>query len=144
MSHLSNALHRYYSQEFGHLIFVGEKGVQELSLSMWQELNYSKIDPSVLSRVMQGKRLFTPEQLFVFCKILHLSQTEIEYLFYCLSLDHWQRDKVAIDHIFLPTKEIARLIDSYIQDTHIHNKKEFIVTKLLEFIARVEQYKSKP
>ncbi|MEK7458630.1 MAG: hypothetical protein AAB612_04095, partial [Patescibacteria group bacterium] len=83
MSHLSNALHRYYTQEFGHLTFIGKKGCQELSLSMWQELNYSKIDPSVLSRVMQGKRLFTPEQLFVFCKILHLSHTEIEYLFYC-------------------------------------------------------------
>lgn len=54
---------------------------------MWEKLGYQSIDPSVLSRVLQGKRFFTPKQLEVFCLCLGLARAQRQQLFEALRYD---------------------------------------------------------
>lgn len=61
---------------------------------MWEELNFSQVEPSVLSRVISGSRLFTQSQLEVFCGILDISESERDYLYTCLREDICQRQGI--------------------------------------------------
>ncbi|MBI1864101.1 hypothetical protein HYS03_02745 [Candidatus Woesebacteria bacterium] len=70
-----------------------------LALSMWEHLDFSEIDASVLSRVLKGERLFTQKQLIIFCKLLSLDTKEITKLREALLLDLLKR--FDLDEIFL-------------------------------------------
>ena len=83
MSYLSEALKKYYLKQEGKVIFANKQTLNQLSFQMWEELNFSQIDSSVLSKVINGKRLFTSQQLKVFCKILNLNEKEEEYFRNC-------------------------------------------------------------
>ncbi|MBI3397041.1 hypothetical protein HY045_01045 [Candidatus Woesebacteria bacterium] len=54
--------------------------LNQLALVMWERLGCRGIDPSVLSRVLRGERLFTFEQLELFTVILKLSDNEKKQL----------------------------------------------------------------
>ena len=43
---------------------------------MSEKLNFSEVDSSVLSKVINGKRLFTQKQLDIFCNILNLNERQ--------------------------------------------------------------------
>lgn len=142
MTHLATALRRYYVKKDRHIFFVGNISFQEIAMRMWQELGYTKIDPSVLSRVLSGKRVFTPQQLLILCNVLNLKHVEMEYLFHCLTLDHWEREGVSIKQVFLPTQGIVELLEAYIQEAAIVKKRDVVVNSILKFINHVERYQS--
>lgn len=89
MSNLAKALQKYYRRKnTKSVIFNNGQSLSDLSLTMWENLDYKQIDSSVLSRVLQGERLFNGKQLEIFCKILNIQKHDKEYLFSCLSEDY--------------------------------------------------------
>jgi hypothetical protein len=87
MTHLSQALQKYYARVGKRILFTNHQSLNQLALAMWEELGCSQIDASVLSRVLKGERLFTVQQLRAFCKLLQLTTGEQEYLLACLQQD---------------------------------------------------------
>jgi len=80
MSALANKLVRYYCKKKNRLIFSNGMNLSNLAISMWEQLGYREIDASVLSRVLDGERLFSFKQLKVFCEILKIPQHEVNSL----------------------------------------------------------------
>ena len=76
MTHLANKLDAFYKKENSKILFKGEITLSEIALSMWEMLGNQAIDASVVSRVIHGKRLFTPSQLEAFIKILQVNEYE--------------------------------------------------------------------
>lgn len=66
----------YYSRVGNRVLFRGGLSLNRLALEMWERLDYSGIDPSVISRVLRGERLFTMRQADVFCKVLDLDHED--------------------------------------------------------------------
>lgn len=85
--HLAGALSKYVERRTDSFVFRNGLSLNQFALAMWEVSNVCGVDSSVLSKVLNGKRLFTPYQLQVFCRTLRLTQGEREYLFYCLSKD---------------------------------------------------------
>jgi len=76
MTYFTEELKKYYHHFGNEIVFNNGQSLNQLALSLWEELNYSGIDASVLSRVLQGKRFFTLKQLEAFCTILNLTFKE--------------------------------------------------------------------
>lgn len=75
-SHLKKELQSYYKKEKNKLVFPNNMSLNQLAIEMWERLNYSEIDASVISRVIHGERLFSPKQLEVFCDVLDATDTQ--------------------------------------------------------------------
>lgn len=58
-----------------------------MALGMWEKLQFSEIDSSVLSKVINGNRLFTFRQLRVFCDLLDLNRNQRKVVFEALIKD---------------------------------------------------------
>lgn len=84
---LSKALQKYYTRKGNRLIFSNGMTLNQLAWEMWERLGYREIDPSVLSRVLKGQRLFTLKQLGVFCGVLSLKEKNRGELQNCLAVD---------------------------------------------------------
>jgi hypothetical protein len=54
--------------------------LNKLAWEMWEKLGYEGIDPSVLSKIINGERFFSLKQLKIFCQILNLKNNEKETL----------------------------------------------------------------
>lgn len=68
-----------------------------MALQMWELLDFSEIDHSVLSKVIHGERLFTFKQLSVFCKLMKLSQIQRNVLFDALINDKMANEGINIE-----------------------------------------------
>ncbi|KKR66792.1 MAG: hypothetical protein UU09_C0046G0018 [Microgenomates group bacterium GW2011_GWA2_40_6] len=86
-NHLEVTLKKYYRKEGNRVVFQNGMSLNQLAMVMWENLGFKGIDPSVVSRVINGKRLFTIAQLRVFCQILDLPQDQRNILFLALSDD---------------------------------------------------------
>jgi len=89
---LAEPLAKYYKRVSGSVIFVNGMHLSQLALAMF-EIDQS-VDASVLSRVINGKRLFTYSQLNAFCQILALGITEKYSLEQVISRDILKRNKI--------------------------------------------------
>jgi hypothetical protein len=78
---------------------------------MWEKLGYSEVDAGVLSKVINGKRLFTKKQLDLFCKLLSLDKAQIFELNSALTEDLLSRYSIS-DHF----SEIKSLSDNLNQE----------------------------
>jgi hypothetical protein len=85
--YLVGALTNYSSRSGGKVVFRNGLSLNKLALAMWEQAPSCGIDASILSKVLNGKRAFTPHQLSVFCTVLGIQQGDREYLFYCLHKD---------------------------------------------------------
>lgn len=125
MGCLASALQKYYIRKGGKIVFVNGKTLNELAIEMWEAQHFSQIDASVLSRVINGKRLFTIPQLTVFSSLLHLPQIDVEFLLFCLQKDHCSRENIPIDDYYIPKTEIFPLIkDLVLFATNAQHKKD--------------------
>jgi len=68
---------------------------------MWESCGSCGMDASILSKVLNGKRLFTPQQLNVFCDVLHIRSSDREYLLHCLHKDQHQKNGVDLSTPFI-------------------------------------------
>lgn len=87
MNQLAQQLKRYYNHSSNKIVFKNNQSLNQLSLSLWEELDYHSIDASVLSKILKGERLFTFKQLQAFCTIINLSFKEKQELF-----NAWQQE----------------------------------------------------
>lgn len=87
MTYLETSLKKYYQRKGNKLLFINGMSLNKMALQMWELLDYSQIDASVLSKVIHGTRTFNTTQLDTFCDILKISVHERELLHYSLYLD---------------------------------------------------------
>lgn len=118
MRHLATALRRHYTIVGKTLVFSGGRTLQEVALSMWQELEFSQVDASVLSRVVHGKRLFTFRQIDAFCRVLSLSPSQRETLYHNLIKDLCEKHDVAFPGLFVSTPDIIAMVNQLIKNAH--------------------------
>lgn len=78
---------------------------------MWESLGCSGVDKSVLSKVINGTRLFTPPQLEIFCSILKIPDKERDKLHYCLYMDQCKKLNIAPGGAFFIKS--ANIIETY-------------------------------
>lgn len=116
MSQLSEALRKYYSRKKGKIFFLENISLNKLSLMIWEDLGFTNMDPSTLSRVISGIRLFTPAQLKSFCKILCINSIEQEFLFYTLTQDYIEKQDVHVNSLFLSTDDMLNLVEEHIKE----------------------------
>ncbi len=109
MGYLSDSLKKYYRKNGRRVIFATDISLSNLSLHMWELLGYQEIDSSVVSRVLTGERLFTPNQLSIFCQILGLNSQEQSNLLQALAKDYLQRDHFSLDISISHTEIISML-----------------------------------
>lgn len=84
---------------------------------MWEESATCGVDASILSKVLCGKRLFTPQQLDVFCRSLGIEHAEKEYLFYCLNKDYNLKHGVILEAPFTPSSCTQEFIENLVQES---------------------------
>lgn len=117
MSNLSNGLRKYYKRHNAKkIIFINKQTLNQLSLQMWEMFKYKQIDSSVISRVINGERLFTPSQLKIFCEILNLKNQEEEQLLLYLSKDYAERYNIDLEAFFVPKIKHMELIQYLIDE----------------------------
>ena len=87
MTYLAQLLKKYYRKAKKAHQFRNGLSLNQLAWEMSAKLNFSQIDPSVLCKVVNGKRLFSREQLDVLCKVLNLSGEERKELVNALQKD---------------------------------------------------------
>lgn len=80
MSSFSEILKKYYKRSSNRVVFSNGMSLNRLAHEMWEDLGYNSIDPSVLSKVINGQRSFTKAQVKSFCKILKILQQEEDLL----------------------------------------------------------------
>ncbi len=146
MTHLARALQKYYIKQKRTILFLGNISLQNLAIAMWEELGQRQIDPSVISRVLQGNRLFTPQQVRAFCTILHLSSEDQAYLLHCIAQDHCLRDGVTYPAFYASSQEIATLLNglmknaqhfSFVQEDTLAQETKTLIT---DFVLNIAHY----
>jgi hypothetical protein len=111
-SYLQNALTKYYCKNNSCFIFKNGMTLNKLALEMWGRLGCKQIDAGVLSKVLKGKRLFTPLQLEIFCSILKISKDDRQYLHHCLYLDHCGRFGVDLGQSFFSDNNMIHFCET--------------------------------
>lgn len=145
MTNLAFALRKYYVRKKNRIFFSDTFSLHEMTMNLWQELGYAEVDASVLSRVLQGKRLFTTKQLSAFCKLLKIKQEERELLFTCLAKDLLQREGLMKKTFVIPPEYLANLFHqqlSLLQFVFKKDKQKFNQEKssfLSQFYTLAEQ-----
>jgi hypothetical protein len=109
MNYLAQQLKKYYRRKGNQVMFNNGENLNQISLSMWSKLGFCEVDAGVLSRVINGKRLFTPKQLNVFCKLIDLNKQERLKLSQALAIDILQRAGLQEDFISLSDSAKATL-----------------------------------
>lgn len=79
------------------MVFCNGMNLNELAWEMWEKLGFSGIDPSVISKTINGKRILTFRQLGVMCKVLSLNQRQRNLLFKSLAKDVLDREGISYD-----------------------------------------------
>jgi hypothetical protein len=77
MGYLSKDLEKYYTRDGNRIVFSNGMTLNQLAWEMWERLRYREIDPSVVSRVLKGERLFTSKQLNIFGNIIGMSNKDV-------------------------------------------------------------------
>ncbi|HEX9990509.1 MAG TPA: hypothetical protein VGE45_18785 [Chloroflexia bacterium] len=77
---LAQALKAFYFKKGRKFVFRTGQNLSELALDMWEELGFKSFDQGTLSKVLNGKRLFTWSQFNAFCNQMGASGTERQQL----------------------------------------------------------------
>lgn len=159
MTQLARELSYYYVRKNNRILFKNTFTLNRLAIEMYEKLGYTQIDSSVISRVLKGERLFTPQQLETFCHILQIPEEGQINLFRALQEDHLQKkgyqkkglihfsnhDKIdVIDDLIreaflvyydgrcLPLKRLINITDTYIRQLSEKSLSEPQLQKLQE------------
>jgi hypothetical protein len=117
--YLAEALSKYVEKKTHSFTFRSGLSLNQFALAMWEKSSTCGIDSSVLSKVLNGKRLFTPYQLSVFCRTLNLKRSEREYLFYCLHKDDAQKSGLKLSAPFIPAFAAHQFLGKLIHTSEV-------------------------
>jgi len=149
-SNLSRALGSYFKHKGNRLVFTNGQTLNQLAIEMWGYLGFHGVDSSILSKVITGKRLFTYEQLYAFCKILRINEVD-KY-----SLENALGKDLLAKHVgvVVPISDIDELVaDSYLKNLilceikklrekgNLHEAMEIICffEKILNFTPKIKK-----
>ena len=99
---LSKDLEKYYERRGNRIVFANGMSLNKLAWEMWERLGHKEIDPSVISRVLKGERLFKVGPLKVLGKILKVPKQQEDQLFETLCEE--QVEKLGLKELFLQQK----------------------------------------
>jgi hypothetical protein len=105
-------LRGYYTRKGSRFIFANGMSLNKLAMEIWERLNFSDMDVSTLSRVLSGERIFTVDQLEVFCELLKIRGRKKEELLSALGNDVHKRYGFKVDLIDKIRKEMTDFIDA--------------------------------
>ena len=111
MGCLAEALQSFYKRQQGRIVFLNGATLNQLSLEMWEQLDCREIDASVLSKVINGKRLFSPHQLDVFCQLLSLKQHQKDSLWIALQEDYAHKFELDL----FPSNDFLNLVNTEVK-----------------------------
>lgn len=80
-SEILELFNKYHQRQKDRLVFAGNLSLNKLATEMYEDMSCSGIDPSTVSRVLQGKRFFTKKQLDSFCKIVRVEENDKKRLY---------------------------------------------------------------
>ncbi len=72
MTKLSEELKLHYKRTTKSIVFSNGYSLNQMALEIWERSGYKGFDSSMLSKVVNGKRIFSASQLQIFCSILKL------------------------------------------------------------------------
>lgn len=87
MTYLADELKKHYCQRNNKLLFRSNKSLNQISLEVWEALDYKNFDSSILSKVINGKRLLSFKQLKALSRLLGLSNKDEHILKQSLAKD---------------------------------------------------------
>lgn len=137
MQELKYILSKYFYKKGNRYIFINGLTLNSLSSEMWMV----GIDSSVLSRVLNGERIFNSTQLKKFCEILHLDDRQKDELSNALQVDYLARRG------FLAVKESFSSIDiidlialdvKCIHDAREHGLTNYVMKTSNALILKIE------
>lgn len=110
-NNLQELLKKYYVRRGSQIMFKNKLTLNKLSLEMWEKGGEKGVEPSTLSRVINGKRLFTQNQLKTFCTVLDIGGKEKDELIRAAQADYLKRSDLPLPISQLsPSKESLDLI----------------------------------
>lgn len=133
---LSEALQDFYERKGGRIFFQNGMSLNQLALEMWERLEYQGVDPSVISRVLKGERLFTPRQLKVFISVLKIPYPQKKSLSELLLKDVASRFGFAIDASEINSQNSSRRLIRFISDS-VNPIEKIRVTGLPEVVQNL-------
>lgn len=142
MTNLSKQLRNYYRKVGNRIIFQGKYSLNQLALELWQRLGYKGIDASSLSRVINGKRLFTIQQLEAFCRIIALKKQERDQFFLALEEDYLRRYGLKLYPSF-SSDDIINLIESQLNKLNYareHGYPQLVIDWADELAGQTRKY----
>ena len=141
--HLKDVIAKYYIRDGNRVVFRNNTSLNQMALKMWDKLHFSEIDSSVLSKVINGTRLFTFKQLKTFCDILELSKKERRSLFNALIKDKLGEMNATenTDNIHLALAKIS--YSSHQNTIKLSNKSKRLFEEIMAIIAPRLNQKSK-
>lgn len=90
-TNLAQELRRYYVRTGNRVLFRNGMTLNKVAEEMYERMNYREIEPSVISRAINGIRLFTARQVEVFGNSLELTCEEQIGLYEALIADLEER-----------------------------------------------------
>lgn len=98
MSYLSEELKQYYKRVNNKILFTSGKSLNQFAFDLWEKMDYKSVDASLISRVINSKRLFNYHQLEAFCKLLRLDNSAKKKLFKSMLKDIINRHSLTDVH----------------------------------------------
>jgi hypothetical protein len=108
---LSTELQKYYTRKGNKIVFANGMNLNQLAMEMWERLEYSGVDPSVISKVLSGERIFTATQLEIFSITLKLENSQKELLKESLSKDVLEKYKLEYPESGIADEQTLLLIE---------------------------------
>lgn len=143
MSLLSQSINRYIQTLHNRVIFCGKFSLNQLAFEMYERLGFKDIDASTLSRVINGKRLFTKRQLECFCDVLQLKQSDREELFVALQKDLLLKKGVEPITDGFNVYDIHDLLTTQVQQLEVARERghlEYVLSCSNDLLVRVPKY----
>lgn len=121
MNNLATELKSLYSKQGNKILFNEKLSLNEVAFQIWEKLGYKNFDVSTLSRIINGKRLFTSEQLDIFANVLNISESKRKDLQEALNIDLLSRYGIT-QTISISDNTLQELNSSMFE--HIHEVRE--------------------
>ncbi len=147
MGKLAEVLQKYYIREGNRFVFRSGKTLNQLALEMWERLGCRGVDASVLSKVLQGKRLLTPQQVGVFSDLVKTSTREQEELQMSLQADYlakagielndWPHSNVDLNDLFRELLDRANSLRYTGRQIDSLEQSQFLEGKISAFLDRM-------
>lgn len=101
-TNLAKELTKYYKRTRHKILFRNGTTLNQIAIDLWSRLGFKSIESSVISRVINSQRLFTPRQLEIFCDVIKTTNYERWNLRNALYKDYYLKYGLEIEPALSP------------------------------------------